>query len=70
MLKLYSTHCPKCRVVEMKLKQKGIPCEIIDDVDTVVKVGQDNHILSAPILQVDDVFLKFEEAVKYINERN
>lgn len=69
MVTLYSTHCPKCRVVEMKLKQLGIEHQIIDDVDTVVKIGQDQHILSAPILEADGKFMNFQEAVKFINER-
>lgn len=69
MVTLYSTHCPKCRVVEMKLKQLGIEHQIIDDLDTVVKVGQDQHILSAPILEADGKFMNFQDAVKFINER-
>ena len=69
MVTLYSTHCPKCRVVEMKLKQLGIEHQIIDDEDTVVKIGQDQHILSAPILEADGKFMNFQDAVKFINER-
>ena len=28
---LYTTHCPKCSVLEKKLKQKNIPYLTIDD---------------------------------------
>ena len=69
MVVLFSTHCPKCRIVEMKLAQLGIDHKIIDDVDAVVEVGKEHGINSAPILQVDDKFLKFEDAVKFINSR-
>ena len=69
MVTLYSTHCPKCRIIEMKLAQLGIEHQIIDDLDTVVKVGQDQHILSAPILEADGKFMNFQDAVKFINER-
>ena len=70
MIKLFSTHCPKCRVVEMKLKQKNIDFVLEEDVDKVVEIGRKYGILSAPILQVDDKYLDFAAAVKYINERD
>ena len=69
MITLYSTHCPKCRVVEMKLAQKGIEFTMVDDLDKVVEVGQTQHIMSAPILEADGKFMNFNDAVKFINER-
>lgn len=30
---MYSTNCPKCRVLEMKLKAKGIYHSVVTDVD-------------------------------------
>jgi len=70
MIKLYSTHCPRCRIVEMKLAQKNIEFEMVDDEDTVREVGITNHIMSAPILQVEDEYLDFTNAIAYINGRN
>lgn len=35
MIKLYSTHCPKCKVLTIKLTQKNINFEVIDDIDTM-----------------------------------
>ena len=64
---LFSTHCPKCRVLELKLKQKNIPFDVIDDVNTVIKVGQDKGILSAPILKIEDRYLDFQNALAEIN---
>lgn len=61
---LYTTHCPKCRVVEMKLKQKGVNYEECDDVDKMLSLG----LTSAPCLQVGDILLDFVEAVEYINK--
>lgn len=66
---LYSLHCPKCKVLELKLQKAGIEFTIIDNEDTVVEVGKANHILDVPILQVGDNFYNFTNAVKYINER-
>jgi len=68
MIILYSTHCPKCRIVEMKLAQKKIDFEIIDDQETLVEVGKAHGIMSAPILKVDEQYLNFNDAVKFINE--
>lgn len=69
MVKLYSTGCPKCKVVEAKLRQKKIDYEVESNPDAIVKKGQELNILSAPILQVDEEYYDFQRAVKYINER-
>lgn len=59
-VKLYSTHCPRCNVLEKKLTQKGIEFELIDDFDvkTLIKKG----FLSAPVLVVDDNYMDFIKA--------
>ena len=62
---LYSTHCPKCKVLEMKLKQKNIGFEEINDVDIMVEKG----FKSAPVLEVNDVAYGFKEAVEWIKEQ-
>lgn len=33
---MYSTNCPKCRVLEMKLNSKGIAYSVVTDVDEMV----------------------------------
>lgn len=69
MMILYSTHCPKCIVVETKLKQAGVEFTVVDDVDKVVEVGNANDITSAPILEADDgKFYDFAEAIKFLKE--
>ncbi len=69
MVKLYSTGCPKCKVVEIKLKQKKVDFEVENNPDKVIEKGYELNIQSAPILQVDDEYFDFAKAVKYINER-
>lgn len=59
----YSTHCPKCKVLEAKLKQKNINYEECTDIDTMLAKG----VKSAPYLEVDGELLDFATAVKYIN---
>lgn len=63
MIKLYSTHCPRCEVLEEKLNAKNVKYEIITDTDIMLEMGFD--IL--PVLQVDNKAMSFTEAVKWIN---
>ena len=62
---LYSTHCPKCRVLETKLKQKGIDYEEVNDVELMMQKG----FMTAPKLEVDGVVYDFKEAVEWIGAR-
>lgn len=59
---LYSTHCPKCRVLEAKLNQKSISYEEINDVELMTQRG----FTTVPKLEVDGVVYDFKEAVEWI----
>lgn len=63
IMKLYTTHCPKCMVLESKLKDKGIEYEEITDVDVMLEKG----FQQAPVLEVDGEIMDFPTANKYIN---
>lgn len=65
MVVMYSTHCPKCNVLEQKLNQKNINYGIIDDVNIMIDKGFD----FLPILEVDGEIMEFNAAVKWINEQ-
>ena len=62
---LYSTHCPKCNVLESKLKQKNIVFVENNDVELMVQKG----FKAAPVLEVDGVVYNFKEAVEWIGEQ-
>lgn len=62
---LYSTHCPKCKVLEMKLKQKNIGYEEVTDVELM----QEKGFKSVPKIEVDRVVYDFKEAVDWIGEQ-
>lgn len=62
---LYSTNCPRCRVLETKLKQKNIDYHVVDDVDKMIELGMEE----VPQLEVDGVRMNFSEAVKWVNEK-
>lgn len=65
---LYSTHCPKCNILEKKLTQKGINFTIIDDQAEVVKLGKENKIMSAPLLKVNGAVFSFTDANNWLND--
>lgn len=62
---LYSNGCPKCKILETKLKEKGIEYEHISDMEIMIAKG----FMSMPMLQVGDLILNFTEANKWTNER-
>lgn len=65
MIKLYSTNCPKCKVLEVKLKNKNIEYDVCTDVDEMLAQG----IKGAPALQLEDnTILNFSDAVRWVNE--
>lgn len=61
---MYSTGCPKCRVLEAKLNAKGIEYTVCNDVVEMERLG----FSTVPVLSVDGQNYEFSEAVKYINE--
>lgn len=62
MVILYSTHCPKCQVLEKKLDQKNIKYDIIDDEELMINKG----FINVPILEVGGEKLNFKEAVDWV----
>ena len=62
---LYSTHCPKCIVLEKKLNSKNINYEMITDENLMIEKG----FMSAPILEVDDKTLDFKAAIDWVGEQ-
>ena len=61
---LFTTHCPKCRVLEMKLKSKKIEYEEISDANIMTEKG----FISAPMLEVDGEIMDFRAANEWINK--
>ena len=61
---LFSTHCPRCVVLEKKLKQKGIDYDEVNDVSIMEEKG----FLTAPMLEVDGKIMDFKDANDWINK--
>lgn len=62
---LFTTHCPKCRVLTMKLEEKKIKYETRTDVDEMIELG----IMSVPVLKVNGKFFDFSAAMNWIKEQ-
>ena len=60
---LYTTHCPKCSVLEKKLKQKNISYEEVNDIEIMKEKGY----LTVPGLEIDGASMDFKQAVDWIN---
>ena len=71
LITLYSSHCPKCRVVETKLKQKGLDFNIIDCKEDTSAIDEliNKGFKAMPILKVGDTYYDFSKAVKWIGEQ-
>lgn len=59
---LFSTHCPKCMVLQKKLQAANIGYDENFNVDEMLEMG----IRQAPVLKVDDELLDFSQAVAWL----
>lgn len=62
---LYSTNCPKCKVLEKKLDSIGVDYTIVTDEDLMISKG----FSSAPMLEVDGNVMDFGNAVRWAKEQ-
>lgn len=60
---IYSTGCPKCKVLKKKLSDKEIQFDEVSDETQMEALG----IESVPVLFVDGRLLNFHEANEWIN---
>lgn len=61
---MYTTHCPTCKAVEMRLHKYNVQYEEFTDIDAMVKLG----ITTVPVLEVDGIRLKAKEAIKWVED--
>lgn len=61
---MYTTGCPKCKILKKKLDEKKVEYEEETDVEKMKSMGIDR----VPMLSVDGKLLSYLEAVKLIND--
>lgn len=64
-VKLYGNGCPKCKVLKSKLEKENIVFEEKDSIEKLLE----NGFSSYPVLEVDNNFMDFGQAYKWINDR-
>ena len=62
---LYTTHCPRCKVLADKLSEKHITYEEFTDKQKMLEMGMD----MMPVLQVGKRRYNFKEAIQFVNGR-
>ena len=63
---LYSTGCPKCKILKQMLQEHGINFEIIDDVDKMMELG----IMQVPQLYDGHNMMGFTQAIQWIVDKS
>lgn len=79
MTTLYSTGCPRCKVLAKKLDAAGIPYVVVTDMDEILKACKEVGTDMVPILAVEEPgegevlmkfsFMNFENAMKWVGEQ-
>ena len=62
----YTTHCPKCAVIEKKLQRAGIEYDICEDIEVMESKG----FVQLPVLEVNEKVLDFVAANKWVGENS
>lgn len=63
-VKLYTTHCPKCKILEERLNEKKIKYEIVDNIEELQKM----NFKSVPNLEIDGKIYNYLDSIKYLNK--
>ena len=69
MIKFYTSHCPRCKVLKMLMDNNGMEYIEIDDENVYMPIAKDNKILSMPFAEIDGVVYGSKELQKYIVEK-
>ena len=65
MVTLYTTGCPKCRILATKLDRKGIEYNTNSSAEEMIEKG----FITAPMLEVNGTAMDFSQANKWVEEQ-
>jgi len=60
----YSNNCPRCKILQQKLDEKGVIYEKVSDMNILIQKG----FKSVPMLEVDEKIMTYVEAINWIKE--
>lgn len=69
MITLYSSHCPKCIVLENQMKNKKLDFEVVTDENIYMPIAKEKNIMSMPFAEIDGQIYNTIQLQKYIMER-
>lgn len=64
MIVMYSTGCPRCKILQDKLAKINETVTMIYGEEEIEKLGY----TSAPLLEVDGTMMDFGQAVRWVNK--
>ena len=62
---LYSTGCPKCKILKKKLDEKGVEYSEVNDVDAMLALDID----AVPVLIDGNNRMEFKEALDWVKNQ-
>ena len=60
---LYSNGCPRCKIIEKMLEDKGIRYKKITDTEEMLRLGLTN----VPWIKTKDTIMNFKDSIDYRN---
>ena len=64
---LYTIDCPKCIVLEKKLKSKNIEFAKVSDKEELIAKGYEDFVF--PILEVEGKAMNYKTAIQWVNNK-
>lgn len=65
MITLYTINCPNCKILEERLRLRGIKFETCSDADKMLSMGMS----TMPVLEVDNTFMNFQQAFAWVENQ-
>lgn len=63
-IKLYTTGCPKCRVLKNKLEERDVAFTVVDSMKTVQEKAVEFGISEVPFCEVGDSLVLYTEMME------
>lgn len=60
MITVFSNNCPRCKILEKKLKDEGVEFKVENNFSRVIAKG----FRSAPVVEIGDVMYTYEEVMQ------